>query len=199
MGPWGHARSSVRKESHFTMSMQTAQDLFIHELGDMYDAEHRIAKMLPTLAQECNNDQVRNAFQMHEQQTRQQIQNLEQCFQALGTKPPKTTCGVIEGLKQEHDTFLKEHPAKDVLTMFDLGGASKTAHYEIASYTGLVAKARLMGQQQCAQLLHQNLQQEQEMSKKVEQLSHQLGQQMSQHMGQMRQTGQMTQQSAGGI
>lgn len=184
------------------MPMQTPQDLFIHELGDMYDAEQRIVQMLPTMAQECNNDQVRNAFQMHEQQTRQQIQNLEQCFQALGTKPPKATCATIQGLKQEHDSFMKEKPSQDVLTMFDLGGAAKTEHYEIASYTGLVEKARLMGQQKCAQLLQQNLQQEQEMSKKVEQLGQQLGQRMIGQMGQMGQMGkmgQLSQQSAGGI
>jgi ferritin-like metal-binding protein YciE len=185
--------------------MQTAQDLFIHEMGDMYDAEQRIAQMLPTMAQECNNDEVRSAFQMHEQQTRQQIRNLEQCFQVLGTQPPKTTCAAILGLKQEHDSFLKGQPSADILMMFDLGGASKTEHYEIASYTGLVEKARLMGQQQCAQLLQQNLQQEQEMSKKVDQLGQQLGQQMSRQMGQMGQIGarrdamQMGQQSAGGI
>ncbi len=186
------------KEYGFDMPMQTAQDLFIHALGDMYDAEQRIAQMLPTLALECNNDAVRNAFQRLEQETRQQIANLEQCFQALGAQPPKTTCAAIQSLQQEHDSFLKESPSQDILTMFDLGGASKTEHYGIASYAGLIEKAQLMGQQQCAQLLQRNLQQEQAMSKTVQQL----GQQM---MGQMGQMGagtdamQIGQQSAGGI
>ena len=81
-------------------------------------------------------------------------------------------------LKQEHDTFLKENPSEDILSMFDLGGASKTEYYEMASYKGLIEKATMMGQQQVTKLLQQNLQQEEAMARKVEQLSHQLGQQM---------------------
>jgi ferritin-like metal-binding protein YciE len=182
------------------MGMQTPQDLFVHELGDMYDAEQRILQMLPAMAQECGNDQVRQAFQYHEQQTKQQVRNLDTVFQTLGMKPPQTTCAAIAGLKQEHDSFLKESPSQDILTMFDLGGASKTEYYEIASYTGLIEKAQLMGQQQCVQLLQQNLQQEQEMAQKVQQLSQQLGQQAAQVMGQVNTNQSVTgDQSTAGI
>jgi Domain of unknown function (DUF892) len=81
------------------------------------------------------------------------------------------------------EEFLKEHPPEAVLTMFDLGAASKTEHYEIASYRGLIEKARLMGQQHVVQLLEQNLRQEEEMAEKVSQLSRELGrQQISQVM-----------------
>jgi ferritin-like metal-binding protein YciE len=167
------------------MAMQTAQDLFLHELGDMYDAEQRIEQMLPNFEKESDNDQVRAALQMHLQQTRQHIQNLDQVFQILGSKPPKVTCAAIQGLKQEHDSFLKENPSPEVLTMFDVGAASKTEHYEIASYQGLIDKARLMGQQQVVQLLQQNLQQEEDMARKCHQLGQQLGKVAVQHMGQM--------------
>ena len=81
-------------------------------------------------------------------------------------------------MKQEHDAFLKEQPAANVLTMFNVGGASKTEHYEIASYRGLIEQATLMGQTQCAQLLRQNLHQEEAMAHKLEGISRQLGQQM---------------------
>src|SRR5579863_1055110 len=138
------------------MAMQTAQDLFLHELGDMYDAEQRIAQTLPTLEQEAANDQARQAFQRHLQETRQHISNLEQVFQLLGVQAPKVTCTAIQGLKAEHDSFVKEGPTDEVLGMFDIGAAAKTEHYEIASYTGLIEKASLMGQQQVAQLLQQN-------------------------------------------
>ncbi|HYX48614.1 MAG TPA: DUF892 family protein [Ktedonobacteraceae bacterium] len=164
------------------MAMKSPQELFLHELGDMYDAEQRIAKMLPEMAKECNNAQLKNAFEQHEQETQQQIRNLEQCFQLLGSKPQKASCQAIAGLKQEHDTFLKERPSEEILSMFDLGGASKTEYYEMASYKGLIEKANMMGQQQVTQLLQQNLQQEEAMAKKVEQLSRQLGQQLIQQM-----------------
>jgi ferritin-like metal-binding protein YciE len=47
------------------------------------------------------------------------------------------------------------------LTLFDLGGAAKTEHYEIAPYRGVIEKANLMAQ-------------------KVEQISRQLGKQFTQ-------------------
>lgn len=162
------------------MAVQGIQDLFLHELSDIYDGEQRIAKILPQLANEVPNDQVKSAFQEHERETRQQIQNLEQCFQILGAKPKQVTCAAIQGLKQEHDSFTRENPGHDILTMFNLGAASKTEHYEIASYQGLVEKANMMGQQECARLLQENLRQEEEMARRVQQIGRQLGQQMIQ-------------------
>lgn len=163
------------------MPMQQPKDLFIHEMSDMYDAEQRILQMLPIMAQECTDANVQQALKTHEEETRQQVLNLEQCFQELGAKPEKAPCFAIAGLKQEHDAFLKEKPAGEIITMFDLGGAAKTEAYEIASYTGLIETADMMGQKKCVNLLQQNLQQEQAMAKRVETLSHQLGQRMITH------------------
>ena len=164
------------------MAMSSPMELFVHELSDMYDAEQKIVKMLPLMAKECEDPQVKSAFEHHEQETMHQIENLDQCFRALGAKPQKAPCAAIAGLKQEHDSFLKEDPSKEILTMFDLGGAFKTEYYEIASYKGLIEKATLMGQQGCVNLLQENLRQEEAMAQKVEQVSRQLGQQMAKSM-----------------
>ncbi len=161
------------------MAITSPQELFLHELSDMYDAEQRISKMLPVMAKECQDPQVKSAFEHHLEETQHQIQNLEQCFQALGAKPEKASCDAVAGMKKEHDSFLKEEPSAEILTMFNLGGASKTEHYEMASYKGLIEKATLMGQQACVSLLQENLQQEEAMAKKVEKISKQLGQQMA--------------------
>jgi ferritin-like metal-binding protein YciE len=162
------------------MAIQNVRQLFIHELGDIYDAEQRILQMLPQMANEASDGQVKSAFQYHEQQTRQHVQNLEQCFQILGEQPKRTSCQAIAGLKQEHDSFMKESPSAEMLTMFDLGGAAKTEHYEIASYQGLIEKANLLGKKDCVQLLQQNLSQEEEMAQKINQISKQMGKQAAQ-------------------
>ena len=162
------------------MPIQNVQQLFVHELGDIYDAEQRILQMLPQMANESSDGQIKSAFQYHEQQTRQQVQNLEKCFQIMGEQPKHTSCQAIAGLKQEHDSFVKENPSPEMLTMFDLGGAAKTEHYEIASYQGLIEKANLLGKKDCAQLLQQNLSQEEEMAQKINQISKQMGKQVAQ-------------------
>ena len=159
------------------MTMNSPHDLFMHEMGDIYNAEQMIAQILPVLTQESQDTQAQQAYQTHLQETQHHIQNLEQCFKLLGNQPPSVTCYAVGGLKQEHDHFKQENAPAAVLTMFDLGAAAKTEHYEIASYQGLIEKANLMGLQQCAQLLQENLQQEQAMLQRVTQLSRQLGQQ----------------------
>jgi ferritin-like metal-binding protein YciE len=169
------------------MPMNNPQELFMHELGDIYDAEHRILQILPTLASESKDPQATQAYRTHEQQTRQQIQNLEQCYQILGQQPQRVPCTAIHGLKQEHDSFLKDNPTGAILTMFDLGAAFKTEHYEIASYLSLIDAARAMNQRQIVGLLQQNLQQEEWMAQQVSQISRQLDQQQigpSPQMGQ---------------
>jgi len=167
------------------MPMQSPHELFLHELGDMYDAEQRLLQILPALAKECPDPQVQQAFLDHERETRQHARNIEQCFQVLGERPRTQTCAAIQGIKQEHDAFLKEKPTDSLLEIFDLGGAAKTEYYEIASYTMLIEQAQLMGHTQVVQLLQQNLQQEQAMARRVEQLGTQFGKQAIQMAGQI--------------
>ena len=162
------------------MAVQSPTQLFLEEMGSMYSAEQIILQMLPQLAKESNNQQATNAFQMHEQETRQQIQNLEQCFQILGERPPKVACYSVAGLKQDHDEFVKENPSQDILTDFDLGATCKTEYFEMASYKGLIDKANMMGQTQVVNLLQQNFQQEQAMAQRAEQLCRQVDQQIIQ-------------------
>ena len=157
------------------MAMHSPKDLFIHELADIFDAEQKLSKMLPTMAQQSNSDEVKKAFEQHEQETLLQISNLEQCFHALGVTPETSPCQAVAGMKAEHDSFMKEKPSADVLTLFNLGAGAKSEYYEIASYKGLIEQATLLGQMQCVQLLEQNLKQEEAMAEKVQQLSHKLG------------------------
>jgi ferritin-like metal-binding protein YciE len=162
------------------MAVQSPTQLFLEEMGSMYSAEQIMLQTLPQLAKESNNQQATNAFQVHEQETRQQVQNLEQCFQILGERPPKVACYAMAGLKQEHDEFVKENPTQDILTAFDLDATCKTEYFEMASYKGLIDKANMMGQTQIVNLLQQNFQQEQAMAQRAEQLCRQVDQQIIQ-------------------
>jgi ferritin-like metal-binding protein YciE len=149
--------------------MTTPQELFEHELKDIYYAERVIAQMLPRLSQEASNSQLSRAFDQHLKETRGQIENLEQVFSEIGKRAQGEQCPGIEGIKREHDMFMQEEsPATPIKDMFLTGAAARTEHYEIAAYTGLVAKARALGETEAAKLLNENLRQEKEALKKVE-------------------------------
>jgi ferritin-like metal-binding protein YciE len=160
------------------MTLAEPRELLIHELGDMLSSEHIIVKMLPELAKEAQNSEIREAFKHHEAETKEQIKRLQAAFKELGEKAEETTCYATEGLKQEHQALHEEKPTPDVLEIANILGASKTEHYEIASYTGLVQLAKDLGERTVADLLKQNLDEEQEMAKKLTAFSKTLGKEL---------------------
>ena len=160
------------------MPLTTPRELFVHELSDAMSAEQQILKMLPELQKEVLNHEVQEALKTHEEETQQQVRNLQEVFRQLGETPEATTCYAVKGLDEEHKALLKEQPSPEILEMANLGGAAKTEHYEMAMYTGLVQMAKDLGENESAQLLQQNLQQEIKMAERVEMMAQQLGKQM---------------------
>jgi ferritin-like metal-binding protein YciE len=160
------------KEETNVPQMTSPRELFVHELKDVYYAEQALTKVLPQLAREANDRELTQAFQHHLGETRDQIQNLERVFRNLGERAQGEQCPGIDGIKEEHDSFMKENDAtSDVRDMFLTGAASRAEHYEIAAYTGLIGKARALGERDSVKLLQENLKQEKEALKTVESIS----------------------------
>jgi ferritin-like metal-binding protein YciE len=150
-------------------TMTDPRELFLHELGDVLYAEQLLVKVLPTLAGEASDDELRTGFEEHLEETRQHVKNLEQVFASLGEKPKAEKCPGIEGIKAEHDEFMKqEKPSPEICDLFLTGAGARAEHYEIAAYTGLVTSAKALGEREAATLLEENLQQEKEALKKME-------------------------------
>ncbi|MDP9364265.1 MAG: ferritin-like domain-containing protein [Chloroflexota bacterium] len=166
-----------------TMPMKTPQDLFVHELSDIHSGEQIIVQMLEQAQGMVQNPQLQEGLRMHAEQSRQQAQRIEQVFQQMGAQPHPITCHAAQGLMQSLTEVVQSQPSPEVLEGAVVAGAIKTEHLEIACYTGLVEKARAMGQTEAAQLLEQNLQEEQQMLQRVEQISQQLTQQMASMAG----------------
>ena len=161
------------------MPMQTPQDLFVHELSDIQNAEQIIIQMLEEAQGLVQNPQLKDGLQMHAEQSRQHAQRIQQVFDQMGTQPHPIECHAAQGLYQELQEAQQSQPSPEVLEGLVVGGACKTEHYEIAAYTGLVEKAQALGHTEAAQLLKQNLQEEQKMLQRVEQISKQLTQPMA--------------------
>lgn len=161
------------------MSMQTPQDLFVHELSDIYNAEQIIVQMLEQAQGLVQTPQLQEGLRMHAEQSRQQAQRIQQIFDQMGMPPHPVQCHAVQGLFQELQEAQQYQPSAQVLEGLVVGGAAKTEHYEIAAYTGLIEKARAMGRTEAVQLLQQNLQEEQQMLQRVEQIAQQLTQQMA--------------------
>jgi len=148
--------------------MQTAHELFIHELQDMLDAEQQLVEALGEQADESSRPDLQKAFQSHQQQTQKQVERLHQVFESIGEEPEETECAGIRGLIQEHNNFKQEDPAEDIMDIFNAGAAEKVESYEICAYEGLIRLAQEMGHKKAERLLAQNLKEEQQTLKKMQ-------------------------------
>jgi ferritin-like metal-binding protein YciE len=166
------ASQHAKKEDH---AMQTAHELFIHELQDMLDAEQQLVEALGKQAEESSRPELQKAFQSHQAQTENQVERLQQVFESIGEEPEEAECHGIRGLIQEHDHFKDEqNPAEDILDIFNAGAAEKVESYEICAYESLIRLAREMGHTKAERLLNQNLKEEQQTLKKMQGFSKKL-------------------------
>ncbi len=150
------------------MPIKTTQEKFLHELGDILDAEDRFLKGQREMAEQATDTTLKKGLQTHIGETEQQIKNLEQVFSVLGEKPKKEKCDGAHGLVTEAQKSLAEAGTPELRDCLIGAAATKNEHYEIASYRGLIEGARLMGQDQIVELLQQNLQQEEKTAQLLE-------------------------------
>jgi ferritin-like metal-binding protein YciE len=155
--------------------MQTAHELFIHELTDMLSAERQLVEALQEQEQSASNAQLKKAFASHQAQTEKQVERLEKCFEEIGEEAEETECRGIAGLIEEYKSFKdEEDPSEEVLDYFAVGAALKVESYEIHAYESLIALAESMGHDKAAKLLGQNLKEEEATREKLESFSEKL-------------------------
>jgi ferritin-like metal-binding protein YciE len=139
------------------MAMQTIEELFEHELKDIYSAEHSLLDALEQMAAESADRDVKKAYTQHRKETQGQIKRLEKVFKRLGRKPKAETCPGIEGLIKEKKAFMREKPSDELLEFFNIGAAQKTERYEITAYETLIDMADKLGMTDVVELLEQTL------------------------------------------
>jgi ferritin-like metal-binding protein YciE len=153
------------------MTMQTFQDLFLDQLRDLYDAENRIVKALPKMAKAAHGPELRSAFEEHLEQTRHQVERLEQIFEKMGTRARGKKCYSIKGIIEEGEDLIDEEPEPDVLDAGLIAAAQKVEHYEIASYGTVCTWAEHLGQHEACDLLRQTLAEEKATDEKLTHLA----------------------------
>ena len=142
------------------MAMQTIEELFEHELKDIYSAEQSLLEALEQMASESSDREIKKGFTQHRKETHGQIKRLEKIYKTLGQKPESGTCPGIEGLIKEKKMFMREKPSDELLEFYNIGAAQKVERYEITAYESLIDMAEKLGMTDVVELLEQNLQEE---------------------------------------
>ncbi len=149
------------------MAVKTLEDLFIHELSDMYSAEKQMAKALPRLARAAENPDLEAAFRAHLEETQGQIERIDQVVEVLDIKLKRMKCVAMEGLVEESKEVIEEIEKGPVRDAALIGGAQKAEHYEIASYGTICEIAKQLGYSQAVDLLKESLAEEKATDEKL--------------------------------
>jgi len=155
-------------------------DLLVHKLSVLLTTEREIERMLPTLEKEAHDDELKQGFRRHLDETRAHVRNVEQAFSVLGAQPQGTPAPAVKGLEQQYKSFASaaaDDVQPDVLDAVSADAAAATEHHEIAAYEGAITLARGLGLSGVAEVLGQNLEQEQAMLQGVKSVSERLSKQ----------------------
>jgi Uncharacterized protein conserved in bacteria len=139
------------------------QEFFVTSLQELYWSEVNLRNTLNTMAEEATANRLKEAFQLHAEQTAGHAQVLENVFALLGMPAePEPSVG-LQGLFDEGwqviDETEKGSAQRDVALII---AAQKVEHYEIACYGSLITLAKTLGHQEIAQLLEPVLAEEKE-------------------------------------
>lgn len=150
---------------------KTLPDLFLGELADMYDAEHRIAKALPKMAKAAVSDKLKEAVLSHLQETKEHATKIETIFGLFDKKAKGKTCKATVGLLEEADEIAEDFKGSLCNDAALISAIQKVEHYEIASYGCLHAWAVLLGNDEAADLIASILEEESAADEKLSQLA----------------------------
>jgi ferritin-like metal-binding protein YciE len=153
------------------MAVRSVNDLLLDELRDIYHAEKQLVKALPKVARRAKSEKLRQAVEHHLEETKGQVDRLEQVFDKLDARPRGKRCEAMEGLIEEAEEMMEEITAPEVLDAALIAAAQKVEHYEIASYGTVQALAEELGHSEVAQLLEETLNEEKNADQKLNQIA----------------------------
>ena len=154
----------------FTKDIKTMNDLFVHQLQDMY-AEKQIVKALPDMIEKASDPQLKQGFKTHLRETENHVTRLEEVFRMHGAEIKGVNCPAIDGIIEEADDVAGEVDNKQVLDAALIAAAQAVEHYETTRYGTLIAWAKQLGRSDCAAVLQQNLDEEKAADRKLTDLA----------------------------
>jgi ferritin-like metal-binding protein YciE len=144
----------------FSKDIKTLDDLFVHQLRDIYYAEKQLVKALPKMAKKATSAALKQGLESHLKETEGHVKRLEKVFEMHGVEAKGVDCPAIDGIIKEADEIVGDVGDKEALDAAIIAAGQAAEHYEITRYGTLIAWAKQLGRPDCAEVLEQTLQEE---------------------------------------
>ena len=142
------------------LALENLDDLFLHTLRRLYDAERQLTQALPKLADAAGAPELKQAFNGHLKETRSHVDRIERMFAMLGRTPNAHADGSLRGFPKLAEDIINLDADDSVRDAALIAAAQEAEHYEIAAYGALRTWAQVMNKPEAVQLLERTLDEE---------------------------------------
>src|SRR6202140_3437538 len=153
------------------MPITNPREKFVHELADVYDAEHQFLEAMQKMHDNASDEKLKAMLEEHMAETQQQIENVEEVFSSIGEQPKRQHCSGAEGIIEEGSKAMQEAATDEIRDQLIVGGATKAEHYEMVGYADLNEGAEMLKLRKAVKLLTENRGQEVKTARKLERAS----------------------------
>jgi len=151
---------------------QNLRELYLEQLADIYSAETQLVDALPGMAWKARNQDLKEAFGDHLDETKDQVERLKKVFENHpSAKPDGSTCQAMKGLIQEGQEALDEDGEPEIIDAHLVAAAFRVEHYEIAAYKTAISMASALKLDDDVKLLKESLEEEEEASDDLEKMA----------------------------
>src|SRR5690606_6620793 len=164
-----NSKTNKSKDKLTKSSMQSSQlmKLFVDELKDIYWAEKALTKAIPKMIKKATSEELVAALESHLEETKNQVNKLEEVFESIDKKASAKKCDAMAGLIEEAEGIMEECEEGPMCDAGIISAAQKVEHYEIASYGTLRQFAKTLSLGKAAKLIEEILSEEKAADEKL--------------------------------
>jgi ferritin-like metal-binding protein YciE len=144
----------------FSANIDSLRKLYVNQLQMLLSAEQQITEALPTMIEKATDQQLKQAFQSHLQETQEQITRLERILQKETGDTDEVKCKVLAALVDEAEDMIADAADESVRDAALIAAAQRVEHYEIAAYGAVRHFARILGESTASELLDRTIKEE---------------------------------------
>ena len=146
-------------------------ELFLVKLQELASAEKLLIAGLPELVEAASDAELQAALAEHLKQTEMQADRIEDAFASLRVESQTGTCKPMVALIADASNAAVMEPAGAIRDLAILGAAERVEHFEMAAYFFIISVAKTLGNGDAANLLVENLMEEQEAADHLRKIS----------------------------
>ena len=144
----------------FSANLDSLRKLYIDQLQQLHSAETQITEALPKMIDAATEPELKQALEIHLQETKQHVNRLDQILRESAGKVDAKKNKGIAALITEGEDVVTDAIDNSVRDAGIIAAAQKVEHYEMAAYGTMRSFAEILGLTTHADLLEKTLEEE---------------------------------------